>query len=567
MKKQLFTTIYIFFAFIIFANFAYGKTYFTVEMFGSQIVPPTSSSAKALLVLEMNDTGLTRGRLQGIGIPSSGNTIRVQCPSITFEVIMTTSFYFRAPGTGSEPEISDLRNGRCFFKIITTAFPEGEIGGYAKVATPHLAYIDQNQFIGPQRLYGSQSGNAAILLSNIEVISGGITYKKVGVFFNLNINPVQSVGLYHGRPGENGLFRFNINSSDYFNGALPVFGESILEFTSLDITKLKSGQMYMQATENRPEVTLQNSFRGQFHRQRSVVMDFDGDSKTDFVVTRENKAANAVNWFTLRSSDSGFTSFSTSNASHFETSLLTPNDFDGDGKDDISYWENGTFYIWQSSNNTLRTESFGIAGDNQVVDDFDGDGRADIAVFRNSGKGIQANFYYKGSSNNPSGNITFVPWGLGGDYASSGDFDGDGRADFVVQRPTSSGQSQFWILKSSGGYVAYAYGFNTDITVPGDYDGDGKNDLCVTRLVDGRIDWYILNSSNGSFSGIQFGLSTANQTQGDYDGDGKTDISVTQLLGDTTQRTFWVYRSSDGIIFNMPWGLDTDRPVNGYNIY
>jgi hypothetical protein len=53
-------------------------------------------------------------------------------------------------------------------------------------------------------------------------------------------------------------------------------------------------------------------------------------------------------------------------------------------------------------------EQFGTAGDDaRVVYDYDGDGRADPAVFRSSDDTL----YFRGSSNNAAGNISFARWG------------------------------------------------------------------------------------------------------------------------------------------------------------
>ena len=78
-------------------------------------------------------------------------------------------------------------------------------------------------------------------------------------------------------------------------------------------------------------------------------------------------------------------------------------------------------------------------------------------------------------------NSTFKPY----------DFDGDGKADLVVFRPSTG---TVFTLKSSSGFTAgisTQYGQAGDIPVPNDYDGDGLVDLSVFRPSQG---WWILPS-------------------------------------------------------------------------
>src|SRR4029450_539823 len=103
-----------------------------------------------------------------------------------------------------------------------------------------------------------------------------------------------------------------------------------------------------------------------------------------------------------------------------------------------------------------------------------------------------------------------------------GDFDGDGRSELVVWRPTSG--SWFFINSLDGATPEVQWGDAADVPVPGDYDGDGVLDVAVWRPTSGT--WFTINSSNGVQREVQWGEPNDVPVPADYDGDGVTDIAV-----------------------------------------
>jgi hypothetical protein len=299
---------------------------------------------------------------------------------------------------------------------------------------------------------------------------------------------------------------------------------------------------------------------------------------------RANDAALPLYWYTAIN---GSNAVSLGQLGDAETDFATPEDFDGDGVDDLAVWTPGppdvaNFKILESTTNTVRVELFGQELDDPaVVGDYDGDGKADPATFRCpiNVEG-QCYFFYRGSLNNPTRGITYQPWGFGVDgdfFPLVGDFDGDRKNDFCLQRsnPSSPSNGQFVLLRSSDFLEEYVnWGLSSDFIIPGDYDGDGKSDFCVMRLNDpvaGARTFYFM-TRNGGGGQVRWGVSGDIPVPGDYDGDGKTDIAIWRGNPDPNQNYFWILRSSDGNVNVTEWGacpnaLHCDDPVANWAVH
>lgn len=299
-------------------------------------------------------------------------------------------------------------------------------------------------------------------------------------------------------------------------------------------------------------------------------LDYDGDSKTDPTVVRNTGGGptGQVTWFIQPSGGgSNITIPWGINGDEF-----VAGDYDGDGKQDIAVWRpsspgNTYWYILRSSTNTLQSVLFGQSGDDpSVTGDYDADGKADPAVYRGgTNPGEPSFWYWLGSAD---GLQHGFQWGQTGDFPVPGDFDGDNKYDFGVQRNGGGGGAIFFLRQTTAGSQAFWFGTPTDVVVPGLYDTDCKTDIAVSRGSGGAILWYVRNSTDGTTSSYSFGLSASDfRTQGDWDGDGKTDIAVWRPDADPSQNFFYWIRSSDGVIAAREWGSNGDYPVANFNTH
>ncbi len=177
--------------------------------------------------------------------------------------------------------------------------------------------------------------------------------------------------------------------------------------------------------------------------------------------------------------------------------------------------------------------------------DFDGDGRTDIAIFRPS----NGQWWIANSS---LGTIAHT-FGAATDRLVPGDFTGDGVADVAIWRPASG---EWFVMRSEDySYYSFPFGAVGDIPAPGDFDGDGVTDAAVFRPADST--WYVQRSSGGTTIEA-FGSPGDLPVASDYDGDGVTDIAIYR----PSSGQWWLKRSTEGVIA-VTFGVSTDRCVPG----
>jgi hypothetical protein len=192
----------------------------------------------------------------------------------------------------------------------------------------------------------------------------------------------------------------------------------------------------------------------------------------------------------------------------------------------------------------------------RAVSDFDGDGRSDPGIFRPT---VNPNplWYAPLSGGGPPFQIYFAN---AGDVPVAGDYDGDGKADAVIWRPSTG----LWYGPRTGAatiVIQLVLGQNGDIPVPCDYDGDGAIDPAIYRPSSGL--WFgtradgqtvVLNTNLGLRAGDI-------PVPADYDGDGKCDPAIMRPGVGPGGTNLWFGVLSGGGIFQIYFGAAGDIPV------
>lgn len=186
--------------------------------------------------------------------------------------------------------------------------------------------------------------------------------------------------------------------------------------------------------------------------------------------------------------------------------------------------------------------------------DFDGDGRTDISVFRPS-EGV---WYILNSFNN---SFRALQFGQNGDYPVPADYDGDNITDIAVNR-----NEGFWYYITSSDNVfrsrKYGFAFADDKPAPGDYDGDGKADLAFFRRGSGfrPATYFVSRSSDGVGTDTTiFGAPQAQGVPSDYDGDGKTDMAS----WDSSNGRWNILNSTNNAFSDIQFGATGDITAQG----
>ncbi len=310
---------------------------------------------------------------------------------------------------------------------------------------------------------------------------------------------------------------------------------------------------------------------------KAINKDYFGTGKSDFV--SNTVAGGNIVWSVLRNPPGSPAQTRRINFG-LATDTIVNGDFDGDLKQDIAVYREGTmanpqgyFYFIPSTNpNTFVGQPWGTTGDKPVTGDFDADGKTDFGIVRRTNNQIVWIILPSGG-----GAVRYVTFGLSSDLENptAADFNGDGRDDLIVTRTSMNGDLTHYIGDASSGASIFAAQWGNNSSAPttvffGDYTGDSRADIAVNYgacnanpTCDTAGTWWILDTGSANYTVTKFGIPFNAQTMmgdrptfGDWDGDGKTDISVFR----PSNTTLYAITSSNGQLFSQFWNGDSATP-------
>jgi len=298
------------------------------------------------------------------------------------------------------------------------------------------------------------------------------------------------------------------------------------------------------------------------HRGGSSAIDFDGDAIDEFIVPHlsVNEHWKQIGFYVYGPTIQGVCGYNLQRSS--EMVVYTTGDINRDGKGDIVFIEKGhnnnnypgEIIAHDSGKNLLRASlnlNLPSKPQKMFLSDYDGDGLQDLmivyeqgySIFWNQGNGITSSTFTD-SKKTTGTNIKSNSWTM----MRSGDFNGDGLADFVIN-DTNSRSWYIAINQGNGTFVktegADIYAYDQSSTGKDDdkfecfvqdFDNDGKDDLIIVKTMynnalESHAYTYWMRSTGTKF--IKVSEATSNRLDdglayryitGDFNGDGIPDL-------------------------------------------
>ena len=441
-------------------------------------------------------------------------------------------------------------------------FPEFEIRSSNEINGANGAFSADTNKIYISEEYLQANTN------NIEAISN-LVLEEFGHFVDSKINSVDSAG------DEGAIFSGLVRGESFTSEELQQ-----LQLENDQATVVIDGNEI--AIEQQSSIITQSSFAINSNNDLHFG-DFDGDGRDDILANRRDRRSTGI----FFADEDG--NFSNSNSLRLPTLNIQGSstnvhvgDFNGDGRDDILAQrgansgntarilfadENGGFRLGPQSAVSVLPQNLKIDGNTHLlhVGDFNGDGRDDILA-QQRGNRISRIFFADEAGQFSNSNMTLLPEDLDISRNRStlhiGDFNGDGKDDFLRHRRNGSGPENAIFFSTGNGtfeetLVIEDFLSTTENPAPlfsignttllerstklhiGDFNGDGVDDFLPQHIISGSLiisgtdRIHFLDANNnvstgqaGVFQGL-FSDGDVNDFQvfiGDFDGDGQDDI-------------------------------------------
>lgn len=240
----------------------------------------------------------------------------------------------------------------------------------------------------------------------------------------------------------------------------------------------------------------------------------------------------------------------------FSTKSRPPNDYDGDGKSDLTVYNSGN-RRWRINYSGAGETNivWGFLNTATVCGDYNGDGKSDLGIFNN------ATGRWSIITSDGSGLLNDFAWGRAGATTVSGDYDGDGASDLAVYNENTGKWSIWSVAKNAAIAQDLAWGWTGAKPVAGDYDGDGVSDLAVLDINIGHWFIYSLAKQNAIAWNLAWGWAGCAYVPGDYDGDGRSDLAVYDR--NTSHWFIYSLPKKKALAWYLPWGFPGAAPVSG----
>lgn len=305
----------------------------------------------------------------------------------------------------------------------------------------------------------------------------------------------------------------------------------------------------------------------------TLPVDLDGDGRTDLLYP-VSLSPNNVHWWVAFGQGVEF-------LSPIDTGIISTGGgqspfivgaFSGTGQNQFLAKQGNSWFVYSCTPSGCTSVDTHLTPNGEAAAlDWDGDGLPDLVSTPSSGGVV-----VRRNITQPGGAVTFdtttqfvavtgvlgVPWNtsVAINAGSSWDFNGDGRADLIVQSFLLPGQGnnntshaiyRFFVVLSNGfGSPATNVPNLPNVNQPvfaGDWNGDGCSDIISSNQI-----W--LSNCAGGFTTFQTGTTGifATQIPIDWDGDGRTDI----IYNDPAQNAWYLIQSTgDGAAGAVPLGV------------